>query len=38
MRRLEDLRAALNAYHAEHTLSVMQKIALPQKAEGRHRG
>lgn len=36
-RRLEDLRAAINAYHAEHTLNVVPKIALPQKAEGRHR-
>jgi len=36
-RRLEDLRAAINAYHAEHTLSVVPKITLPAKAEGRHR-
>jgi integrase len=36
-RRLEDLRAAVNAYHAEHTLSVVPKITLPPKAEGRHR-
>lgn len=36
-RRLEDLRAAVNAYHAEHTLSVVPKITLPRKAEGRHR-
>jgi integrase len=36
-RRLEDLRAAINAYHAEHTLSVVPKITLPPKAEGRHR-
>jgi integrase len=36
-RRLEDLRAAVNAYHAEHTLSVVPKITLPAKADGRHR-
>lgn len=36
-RRLEDFRAAINAYHAEHTLSVVPKITLPPKAEGRHR-
>src|SRR5258706_101537 len=36
-RRLEDLRAAVNAYHAEHTLNVVPKITLPPKAEGRHR-
>jgi hypothetical protein len=36
-RRLEDLRAAVNAYHAEQTLSVVPKITLPPKAEGRHR-
>jgi len=36
-RRLEDLRAAVNAYHAEHTLSVVPKITLPPKSEGRHR-
>jgi integrase len=36
-RRLEDLRSAVNAYHAEHTLSVVPKITLPQKTEGRHR-
>jgi integrase len=36
-RRLEDLRAAINAYHAEHTLSFVPKITLPPKAEGRHR-
>jgi hypothetical protein len=36
-RRLEDLRAAVNVYHAEHTLSVVPKITLPPKAEGRHR-
>lgn len=27
----------VNAYHAEHTLSVVPKITLPPKAEGRHR-
>jgi len=36
-RRLEDLRAAINAYHAEHTLSVVPKITMPAKAEGRQR-
>jgi hypothetical protein len=36
-RRLEDLRAALNAYHAEYVLSVVPKITLPTKSEGRHR-
>jgi hypothetical protein len=36
-RRLEDLRAAINAYHAEHTLSVVPKITMPQKADGRQR-
>jgi integrase len=36
-RRLEDLRAAINAYHAEHTLNVVPKITLPQKTEGRQR-
>jgi len=36
-RRLEDLRAAVNRYHAEHTLNVVPKITLPPKAEGRHR-
>jgi integrase len=36
-RRLEDLRAAINAYHAEHTLNVVPKITLPQKTQGRHR-
>ena len=36
-RRLEDLRAAINAYHAEHTLNVVPKVTLPQKTEGRQR-
>jgi hypothetical protein len=36
-RRLEDPRAAINAYHAEHTLSVVPKITMPAKAEGRQR-
>jgi hypothetical protein len=27
----------VNAYHAEHTLSIVPKITLPPKAEGRHR-
>ena len=31
------MRAAVNAYHAEHTLSVVPKITLPPKTEGRHR-
>src|SRR5262249_36995659 len=36
-RRLEDLRAAVNAYHAEHVLNVVPKITLPVKADGRDR-
>ena len=36
-RRLEDLRAAVNAYHAEHTLDFVPKISLPQKRQGRQR-
>jgi hypothetical protein len=36
-RRLEDLRAAINAYHAEYVLSVVPKITLPTKSDGRHR-
>lgn len=36
-RRLEDLRAAINAYHAEHKLNVVPKITLPQKTQGRQR-
>jgi integrase len=36
-RRLEDLRAAINAYHAEHTLNVVPKITLPPKTQGRQR-
>jgi hypothetical protein len=36
-RRLEDLRAAINAYHAEHVLNVVPKVTLPAKADGRHR-
>jgi hypothetical protein len=36
-RRLEDLRAALNAYHAEYVLLVVPKITLPTKSEGWHR-
>ncbi|WGR95727.1 MULTISPECIES: hypothetical protein [unclassified Bradyrhizobium] len=36
-RRLEDLRAAINAYHAEHTLSIVPKVTLPPKADGRQR-
>jgi hypothetical protein len=36
-RRLMDLRAAINVYHAEHTLNVVPKITLPAKGEGRDR-
>lgn len=36
-RHLEDLRAALNAYHAEHTLAGVPKVILPEKAESRDR-
>jgi hypothetical protein len=36
-RRLEDLRAAINAYHAEHTLGVVPKVTMSPKAEGRRR-
>ncbi|MGJ5201828.1 hypothetical protein [Bradyrhizobium sp. SZCCHNS3002] len=36
-RRLEDLRAAVNLYHAEHTLDVVPKISLPEKTKGRER-
>ncbi len=36
-RHLEDLRSAINAYHAEFTLDVVPKIALPEKREGRER-
>ncbi|QOZ67148.1 hypothetical protein WN72_13105 [Bradyrhizobium arachidis] len=36
-RRLEDLRAAINAYHAEHVLNFVPKIVLPDKTEGRQR-
>ncbi|MBR0834110.1 hypothetical protein JQ612_12995 [Bradyrhizobium manausense] len=36
-RRLEDLRAAVNAYHAEHVLNFVPKIVLPEKTEGRQR-
>lgn len=36
-RRLEDLRAAINAYHAEHVLNFVPKIVLPEKTEGRQR-
>lgn len=36
-RRLEDLRAAVNAYHAEHTLSFVPRVTLPAKTEGRQR-
>ena len=36
-RRLTDLRSAVNAYHAEHTLNVLPKVTLPDKAESRYR-
>jgi len=36
-RRLEDLRAAVNAYHGEHTLNVLPRITLPPKTDGRQR-
>jgi integrase len=36
-RHLEDLRAAINVYHGEHTLDVVPKITLPEKKKGRER-
>lgn len=36
-RDLEVLRAAVNYYHAEHTLDVLPKISLPQKGTPRER-
>lgn len=36
-RHLEDLRAAINAYHEEHVLNVVPKITLPEKRKGRER-
>ena len=36
-RRLIDLRSAVNAYHAEHTLNVVPKITMPARTEGRKR-
>jgi len=36
-RRLIDLRSAVNAYHAEHTLNVVPKISMPPRREGRKR-
>ena len=36
-RHLEDLCAAINVYHGEHTLDVVPKIALPEKRKGRER-
>lgn len=36
-RELEDLRAAVNAYHAEHVLSVVPKVTLPEKSAPRDR-
>ena len=36
-RHLEDLRAAIGGFHAEHTLGVVPKITLPEKRKGRER-
>jgi integrase len=36
-RRLIDLRSAINAYHAEHTLNVVPKVTMPARTEGRKR-
>ncbi|WP_445490248.1 hypothetical protein [Rhodopseudomonas sp. RCAM05734] len=36
-RHLEDLRAAVNVYHGEHTLDVVPKVTLPEKKKGRER-
>lgn len=36
-RRLIDLRSAVNAWHAEHTLSIVPKISMPARREGRKR-
>lgn len=36
-RHLEDLRAAVNAYHGEHMLDVVPKVTLPEKKKGRER-
>ena len=36
-RHLEDLRAAINAYHGEYTLDAVPKITLPEKRKGRER-
>jgi integrase len=36
-RHLEDLRSAIHAYHEEYKLSVVPKIALPEKRQGRER-
>lgn len=34
-RDLEDLRAAINAYHAEHVLTAVPVVTMPPKGEGR---
>jgi hypothetical protein len=34
-RELEDLRAAINAYHAEHMLFAVPVVTMPEKAPGR---
>lgn len=34
-RELEDLRAAVNAYHAEHVLYAVPTVSMPEKGEGR---
>lgn len=36
-RELEDLRAAVNAYHGDHVLDAVPKITLPAKSESRDR-
>lgn len=36
-RDLEDLRSAIGAYHAEHTLIAVPVVTLPEKGEGRDR-
>lgn len=36
-RELEDLRAAVNRYHAEHVLTAVPKVSLPAKAPSRDR-
>jgi integrase len=36
-RELEDMRAAINAWHSENTLSIVPVVTLPEKSEGRKR-